>query len=54
LIPVAGIAFGAFTNHTALESVAEAGKMLYRKRRIQERLQELQQAESSSPSLEKM
>lgn len=54
LIPVAGIAFGAFTNHTALESVAEAGKMLYRKRRVQERLQELQQADSTATSLEKI
>ena len=37
-IPVAGMFFGAYTNRKALEEVAEAARMLYRKRRILERL----------------
>ncbi|WP_042200258.1 EcsC family protein [Paenibacillus camerounensis] len=40
-VPVAGMFFGAFTNRKALEDVAEAAQMLYRKRRIIERLAEL-------------
>ncbi|WP_410512885.1 EcsC family protein [Paenibacillus sp. BR2-3] len=37
-IPVAGMFFGAYTNRKALEEVAETAHMLYRKRRILERL----------------
>ncbi|ASA24712.1 EcsC family protein [Paenibacillus donghaensis] len=37
-VPVAGMFFGAYTNRKALEEVAEAAHMLYRKRRILERL----------------
>lgn len=40
-VPVAGMFFGAFTNRKALEDVAEAAQMLYRKRRIIARLAEL-------------
>ncbi|MEK4030982.1 EcsC family protein [Pseudobacillus sp. FSL P4-0506] len=48
LIPVAGVIFGAFTNRSAVLDVAEAGSMLYKKRRIMERLQETnKQAEGS-------
>nr|WP_150270288.1 EcsC family protein [Paenibacillus tepidiphilus] len=39
-VPVAGMFFGAFINRKALEDVAEAAQMLYRKRRIIERLAE--------------
>nr|WP_040340659.1 EcsC family protein [Fictibacillus macauensis] len=39
LVPVAGILFGAFVNQSMIQDVAEAGRMLYRKRRILERLQ---------------
>ncbi|MFC0211019.1 EcsC family protein [Paenibacillus chartarius] len=39
LVPIAGAVFGAFSNRESLAQVAEAGKMLYRKRRIMERLQ---------------
>ncbi|ASS74701.1 hypothetical protein CIG75_06750 [Tumebacillus algifaecis] len=39
LIPIAGILFGAFLNKKTIEDVAETGKMLYKKRRILERLQ---------------
>ncbi|VEF46962.1 ABC transporter ATP-binding protein [Bacillus freudenreichii] len=38
MIPVAGMVFGAFINRSAVKDLAEAGKMLYRKRRIKERL----------------
>lgn len=40
-VPVAGMFFGAFINRKALEDVAEAAQMLYRKRRIIARLAEL-------------
>ncbi|OAS22047.1 EcsC family protein [Paenibacillus oryzisoli] len=39
LIPIAGILFGAWINRGTLKDVGEAAKMLYRKRRILERLQ---------------
>jgi len=39
MIPVAGMVFGAFTNRSMIQDVSEAGIMLYRKRRIMERLQ---------------
>lgn len=38
MIPIAGLVFGAFINRSAVNDIAEAGKMLYRKRRILERL----------------
>lgn len=38
MIPIAGIVFGAFTNRSMIQAIAEAGTMLYRKRRIMERL----------------
>ncbi|TLS51165.1 EcsC family protein [Paenibacillus antri] len=38
LVPIAGMVFGAYINRGTLKDVAEAGKMLYRKRRIMERL----------------
>lgn len=41
LIPLAGALFGAFINRDALQQVSEAGKMMYRKRRILERLRAL-------------
>jgi hypothetical protein len=39
LIPIAGILFGAWINRGMLKDVGEAAKMLYRKRRVLERLQ---------------
>lgn len=42
LIPIAGILFGAYLNRSTIQDVAEAGKMLYRKRRIVERLSAMQ------------
>ncbi|GGG08545.1 EcsC family protein [Paenibacillus abyssi] len=41
MVPVAGMVFGAWINRGTLQDVAEAGKMLYRKRRIMERLESL-------------
>ncbi|WP_139490619.1 EcsC family protein [Brevibacillus dissolubilis] len=40
LVPVAGMLFGAYLNRKTIEEVAEAGMMLYRKRRILQRLAE--------------
>ncbi|MEK5079798.1 EcsC family protein [Solibacillus sp. FSL W7-1436] len=41
MIPVAGMIFGAFINKSMIEDIAEAGMMLYRKRRVLERMNEL-------------
>ena len=41
MIPVAGMIFGAFINKSLIEDIAEAGMMLYRKRRVLERMNEL-------------
>ncbi|WP_404452061.1 EcsC family protein [Virgibacillus necropolis] len=38
MIPIAGIIFGAFLNRSTVGDVAETGMMLYRKRRILERM----------------
>ncbi|WP_445491121.1 EcsC family protein [Niallia sp. 03133] len=38
MVPVVGIVFGAFSNRSSIESIAEAADMFYRKRRIVERL----------------
>lgn len=38
MVPIAGLVFGAFINRSAINDIAEAGMMLYRKRRIVERL----------------
>jgi uncharacterized protein YPO0396 len=38
--------FGAFINRSSINDVAQAGKMLYRKRRIMERLQPLESGQN--------
>ncbi|GHH96928.1 EcsC family protein [Neobacillus kokaensis] len=38
LVPIAGVVFGAFINRSSIQDVAETGIMLYRKRRILERM----------------
>lgn len=38
MIPIAGLLFGAFINRSAISDLAEAGIILYRKRKILERL----------------
>ncbi|MED1792690.1 EcsC family protein [Brevibacillus nitrificans] len=44
LVPIAGILFGAYLNRSTVQDVAEAGMMLYRKRRILERLRQTEAA----------
>lgn len=39
MVPVAGMIFGAYTNRSMINDLSEAGIMLYRKRRILERLE---------------
>ncbi|MMZ57565.1 EcsC protein family protein [compost metagenome] len=38
LIPIVGILFGAYINKNTIEEMSEAGRMLYRKRRILEKM----------------
>ncbi|MFD1707649.1 EcsC family protein [Siminovitchia sediminis] len=45
MVPVAGLVFGALINRSAIEDLSEAGMMLYRKRRISERLALIKQIE---------
>nr|WP_263327493.1 EcsC family protein [Neobacillus sp. Marseille-Q6967] len=40
MVPIAGLVFGAITNRTMINDLSEAGVMLYRKRRIMERLKQ--------------
>jgi len=41
MVPIAGLIFGAFVNRSSINELSEAGIMLYRKRRIKERLARL-------------
>ena len=43
MIPIVGMIFGAITNKSMIEDVVDTGMMLYRKRRVYERLQSLEQ-----------
>ncbi|NEU32053.1 EcsC family protein [bacterium LRH843] len=43
MIPIAGLIFGAFINRSAVNDLSEAGTMLYRKRRIKERLAQIRE-----------
>ncbi|KZR59015.1 EcsC family protein [Pseudobacillus badius] len=49
LIPIAGIVFGAFTNRTAVLDAAENAAMLYKKRRVMERLHASHSESEHSP-----
>ncbi|ANA81323.1 EcsC family protein [Paenibacillus glucanolyticus] len=42
LIPIAGIVFGSISNKATISDVAEAGKMLYKKRRLSCRLRNME------------
>lgn len=42
MVPIAGIIFGAFANKSMINDIAETGTMLYRKRRIYEKLNTLE------------
>jgi len=44
LVPIVGIIFGAMFNKMFIEDIAEAGKMLYRKRRVLEKIAQLKEA----------
>lgn len=39
MVPIAGILFGSFVNKSMIEDIGEAGKMLYKKRRILQKLE---------------
>nr|WP_255724504.1 EcsC family protein [Shimazuella soli] len=43
MVPVLGMIFGAIINRYTIQDVAEAGEMLYQKRRVLAKLQELEQ-----------
>ncbi|MFC7783997.1 EcsC family protein [Rossellomorea sp. GCM10028870] len=40
MIPIAGILFGSFINKSMIADIGDAGRMLYRKRRILEKIEE--------------
>jgi len=42
MVPVAGMIFGAYTNRSAINDLAETGMMLYQKRKIIERLEKIE------------
>ncbi|WHY75490.1 EcsC family protein [Neobacillus sp. WH10] len=46
IIPITGIIFGAFINRSSIGDVAETGMMLYRKRRIIERINQLEKLQA--------
>lgn len=48
MIPVAGMLFGAFINKSMIEDISEAGMMLYRKRRVLEKMTQLPLEQSDS------
>jgi hypothetical protein len=45
MIPIAGILFGSLINKSMMHDIGEAGRMLYRKRRILEKLEKKQKAD---------
>jgi hypothetical protein len=45
MIPIAGILFGTYLNRSTLKDVAGTGMMMYRKRRILEKIQFVESAE---------
>ncbi|KZZ82565.1 EcsC family protein [Bacillus sp. SJS] len=52
MIPVAGMVFGALTNRSMIKELAETGTMLYQKRRILAKLDEMEKAEQEPASIE--
>lgn len=51
MVPIAGILFGAYLNRSTVQDVAEAGMMLYRKRRILERMREIDRSERDDSTI---
>ncbi len=41
-VPIIGVIFGSLFNKSFMEDIAETGKMLYRKRRIIEKLKQFE------------
>ncbi|MGG3574488.1 EcsC family protein [Bacillus gobiensis] len=52
MVPIAGILFGAITNRATIQELAETGNMLYKKRRIIERLEQHEKPETEIESSE--
>ncbi|MEH7353934.1 EcsC family protein [Neobacillus drentensis] len=48
MIPITGIIFGAIINRSSIGDVAETGMMLYRKRRIIERINQLEKLQAKT------
>ncbi|MGM9923168.1 MAG: EcsC family protein [Bacillus sp. (in: firmicutes)] len=46
MVPVAGMVFGAFTNRSMIQDISDTGMMLYRKRRILEKLEQIETTQS--------
>jgi hypothetical protein len=42
MVPIAGMLFGAFTNRSMIKDIAETGTMLYKKRRILARIEQVE------------
>ncbi|MEH6941472.1 EcsC family protein [Bacillus sp. JJ722] len=47
MVPIAGMIFGAFTNRSMIQDISDTGMMLYRKRRILEKLERVETLEQS-------
>ncbi|MEK4229494.1 EcsC family protein [Solibacillus sp. FSL H8-0538] len=47
MVPIAGMIFGAYANKGMIQDITETGIMLYRKRRIYEKFNEIEQRENS-------
>lgn len=47
MVPMIGLIFGAFVNRSAINDVAETGMMLYRKRRILKKLQDIENTKTN-------
>ncbi|MGD6817255.1 EcsC family protein [Metabacillus sp. 84] len=52
MIPIAGMVFGALTNRSMIKELAETGTMLYQKRRILARLDELEETDANPALIE--
>ena len=42
MVPIAGVVFGAFINKSMIEEISDVGMMLYRKRKIIDRLNQIE------------
>ncbi|MBD1379334.1 EcsC family protein [Metabacillus arenae] len=52
MVPIAGMIFGAYANRTMIQDLSEAGIMLYQKRRIMDRLNELEEEKTNEKEIE--